>query len=520
MATYATPFYERNHESLFHDKIMVNTLRRFSKPIMLIVTVLVIVSFSFWSPNVDFGGGGSSGVELYGKEVSRHQIERERRKLQIHYQLRGSYARLVGDPRLALVFDREADALGVTATDDQKKEILSQLPAFMDDGGHPSPQAYEKFIKDVMNPAGYAEDQLAGFLDDEVRIRRVREIVGATSGASPFRAQHYLQGMQMKTEASYILLKRADFLKDVKVTEEAVKKAYEDQKERHKTPAQRKVKYAVFPLVEPPDGKPMTPEARDRALQLLADKAWEFRAALEAKDANFDELAKKMGARVEKTPEFFDAANPPQVLEGSPAAGRAAFEISKEKPYSRHLALNEGMHKGTYVLAFEEEKAPEQLSFEAVKKKIEDELLASEAGVKMNEKGKELRAKIEEAKKAGKSFYEAAEAVGEKPVPFPVFGGMTQVPPQTPFNFDVRNAVQKLAPGQLSEPIAPNQSKGENLLIVHLDQRTAGEEKIPGMDLKDIMEGMDTDAKERAFSDWILARARAAGLNFATGPAE
>src|SRR5215207_6870000 len=54
-----------------------------------------------------------------------------------------------------------------------------------------------------------------------------------------------------------------DFRKDLKATEEELKKRYEEQKELFKTAEERKVRYAAF-LLPPPaaDGKPL--EGKER----------------------------------------------------------------------------------------------------------------------------------------------------------------------------------------------------------------------------------------------------------------
>jgi hypothetical protein len=72
---------------------MVNVLRRFSKPIMLVITILVVVTFSFWSPNAMTKMGSGTFSYLYGKPVSVEQMMRQRRKVQIYACHRGPLSR-------------------------------------------------------------------------------------------------------------------------------------------------------------------------------------------------------------------------------------------------------------------------------------------------------------------------------------------------------------------------------------------------------------------------------------------
>src|SRR5262245_56085515 len=110
---------------------MVNVLRRFSKPIMLVITVLVIITFSVWMPNITRSGGGTFAY-LYGKPVSLEQFSRQKRKLDIYGMLGGAYARVVPQGARnenqaiarSIVFEHEAEALGLSATEQQMNEVL------------------------------------------------------------------------------------------------------------------------------------------------------------------------------------------------------------------------------------------------------------------------------------------------------------------------------------------------------------------------------------------------------------
>ena len=56
----------------FHDKIMVNVLRRWSQPIMVVITVLVIVSFTYFGQqNYSLGSGSQVFGTLNGKDISQ-----------------------------------------------------------------------------------------------------------------------------------------------------------------------------------------------------------------------------------------------------------------------------------------------------------------------------------------------------------------------------------------------------------------------------------------------------------------
>jgi parvulin-like peptidyl-prolyl isomerase len=225
---------------------------------------------------------------------------------------------------------------------------------------------------------------------------------------------------------------------------------------------------------------------------------------------NFEEAAKQAGATVGETAQFFSQDSGPAELEGAADAATAAFALSAEKPYSSHLQLQ----KGTYVLAFKEIKPPEQLSLDAVRKQLEEELIEEKADTAMRTKAAEVRTQLLEARKGAKSFAEAAQTLGLKSEAFPAFSMMQPVPPKTPHANLVQSAAGKLAPGEISEVIvAPG-----NALIIHVDQRPVVDEKGMEEARARIAQGIMSSREAMAFQAWLADRREAAGLKAVQEP--
>ncbi len=511
---------------------MVNIIRRFSQPLMVVFTVIVIVSFASWGPSFgNRGGSNDSGLKLYGRPVSNDAIRRQLNKNEVFAMMRSDYITTL-DPgarqgRLseigvlnAFVLEHEAEALGVTVTQEEiQDQLLNHSPAFQGQDQKFDPQMYERFVQLGLNPKGFSKDQIEQFLVSEVKLRKVREIVGSTVAAVPSEVRDQALEKRLVTEASYVAVKKLDFYKTQTATDDEIKKSYEEKKELLKTPEERKVRYAAFTLPPSPDGKPLEEKARIEQLGALAEKAYNFHQALATAGANFDELAKQAGATVGETKEFFGTADVPEELEASPKIAEAAFKLTKEKPFSDHIVLE----KGTYVLQYGEEKAPAQMPLEMASGKLSEEIKQQKADTAMRAKAEELLTKITAAKKAGKSFYEAAEAAGLKAEPFPTFGGKNQPKGDLPYAQAVRSAAAKLAPGDLSGVI----SADNDVLIVHVDQRPAVDEKDLGEESKqvetDINDGQSISfgsqkftikqgRRDVAFNAWLHERAAAAGV--------
>ena len=481
---------------------MVNTLRRWSTPIMGFVTVIVIVTFVFWSGNRnDPGHGRSTAATLYGKPVSVETWQHQGRRLAIFSRM-GSEVFPVLDPMSRngeptpvgvgnlFVFDHEANALGITVTDEEINKQLEESSSFHGVDGKFDGQLCEAFIQNFLTPQGYTKEQISLFLADEVRMKKMRDIIGSTVAATPEQVTDYIQQQHTSTEASYVAFKHADFRKDQKATDEELKKSYEEKKELLKTSEMCKVRFAAFLMPSAPDGKPLDPKALTEQLQPLVEKAYELRQALAEPNADFEKIATKAGATLGETKEFFAKENPPAELEGSSTATTAAFQLTKEKPYSDHLTLK----KGAYVLMLADTKAPEQKTFEAAKAQVEAELLDAKADEATRKKATEIQVKIAEAQQAGKSFYQAAEALGLKAVPLPMFS--TKVPPmgKNEYADEVMQAANKLAPGKVSEVI----NADKDALIVNVDRRFTLDAETLGTDKTKVATEIEEDTDDSA----------------------
>ena len=506
---------------------MVNVLRRWSQPIMVIITVLVIVSFTYFGQNYYRQGHGDRTIlNLYGQNISLEALQRQSRRVGIFAALRGEYIQSL-DPAVAfgvrevdsgvvaksLVLEHEADQLGLSATDEERLEVLTNLPIFRGRDGKFDPSAFNSFKQNALNPNGFSDadfDQI--FLAGEVRARKLRDIVSSTVTVAPDELREQIVKDKTKTEASYVAFRREDFSKDLKASEEDLKKRYEEQKELLKTPEKRKVRYAAFVLPPPPEGKPLDDKARNAELQKLASAAYTFRDELETTKGNFDELAKKHGGTVAETKEFFSSESVPAELEGSPEIGTAAFELTKEKPYSRHVILE----KGTYVLQLQEIKAPEQRTFEDAKSELEKQIVSAKADELARAKATEMRTKLAEAIKGGKSFADAAKELGLNVKAEPAFTGQAfQQTPPGEFGMAIRTAANKLAPGQISEVLAsPNNDAS---LIVHVDYRSPVEDKDIEAARESTLRQLEARERYSVYNNWLAQRGQAAGLGKAFG---
>lgn len=496
---------------------MVNLMRKFQQPLMVFVTVIVIICFA-WFYNTNTGRGDRSDADIagkvYGHTVTGAEFKRMARKLSICQMLglndlMRSLA-YVGSPKSrgeleenyiwnSMVLRHEADALGIAPTEDEIIDAVQKIPAFSTNGVYDSTK-YTQFVQNGLTPNGFTTDLLEELMGDSLRLEKIKALLGSTDKPVVGEIRSIFERRNQKTDASVIRLKLEDFKKDVKVTDEDVKKRFEEKKDTLQHPEKRKVKVVAF--TPPQTTPPLAGKDRVIAMQKLADTASELTVAMAQKDAKLEEVAAKAGATVVETPEF-DASTPPKEIGSSSAAAEAAFKLTTEDPNS-DVVTTEG---GYYVLQLAGITPAKPMTLDDAKKELTDEIIEERASEALNLKGAELRKKITEAIAAGKTFADAAKEAGATVEAFPTF---SQAEPKVdqPDAQEIMGRASELADGELSE-FTPTEKGG---LLVHIDKRLPVDEA--GFDKEKVMiasslEGMK---KEAAFQQWIKERRVAAGF--------
>jgi parvulin-like peptidyl-prolyl isomerase len=153
-------------------------------------------------------------------------------------------------------------------------------------------------------------------------------------------------------------------------------------------------------------------------------------------------------------------------------------------------------------------KAPEQRKFEDVRKELEDQIISAKADELARAKANEVRPKLEELIKGGKSFADAAKELSLTVQQLPAFGG-GQRPAPGEFDSVIVPAVSKLAPGQISEVLVTPTAA----LIAHVDYRSAVEEKEIVDARPAMLQRMQAGSRYMLFPNWLAERSKAAGID-------
>jgi parvulin-like peptidyl-prolyl isomerase len=500
---------------------MVSLIRRFQQPLMILITFLIIIAFVWlYNANSHMDRLGTDKVgTIYGRDITQSEFVRTAKKFELARDLMlYDYLEAMVGPAMTLdqatenyvwnsmVLRHEAKAMGVQPMETEVEEYVKEMQVFQANGTYDGTR-FVNFVQNALSPRGFSEEQLFELIRDNLRLRKIKEVLGSTVAPTPAEVRTAFEQRNQRTEASLVRFKLEDVLKDVQLTEEDLKKAFEERSSTLNTEEKRKVKYVAFTL--PADSKLPPGKERMDALQVLADKASAFSVEMTEPTANFDEAAKKQGTTAQLSSEF-DRNTPPAELGTSEEAVQAAFALTKEQPNSDPVSTDNGY----YILQLAEVIPARPLTFEEAKPKLEDQLKNERAREMITLKATEARNKISAAMAQGKSFADAAKEAGVTPEQFPAFS-MAEPKFEQPDAREVMMTAFEMKPGTLSQ-VVPAASGS---LIVYVDKRLPVDEQAFEKERSNVAQSLTRGRREGLFREWLKNRRAEANIDAARASA-
>ena len=406
---------------------MINVLRKYQQPVMILITIIIIIAFGwFFTPGNRSKAAPDRKIQIYGRSYT--QAELERKGLTFSVAMYAGLKDLIigltlGNPNgeqagsdfivNSFVLDHEAKRLGITVDDSEVADAIEKLPRFQTNSAF-DPEKYRLFEENVLRPKGFTAERLHELVRDQIRLQKLVTLLGGTVEVTPaeFRSEYVLTHQKM--HVALVPLDLATFKAAISPTEEEIKKVFTEREKTYTSPEKRTVRYVKIDLSEAEKaskGKDLM-DARQR----LANRANDFGQDLLKEGASFEAVAKTYKLEVKTAPEFSEA-EPPADLETVPQAAATAFKLSEQEPLSDALPMGNGY----CVLHLEKVTPSRQLTLEEAKPQVIDQIKTERAAAALTSKGNEVQAKITADLKAGKSFADAVKAAGQKVKDFPVF---------------------------------------------------------------------------------------------------
>jgi hypothetical protein len=406
-----------------------------------------------------------------------------------------------------IILRHEATRLGIRPTAPEIADVVRNLEAFRGPSGFDL-QKYNNFTQNFLAPNGLGEEQIEQLVRDELCLNRIKQLVAAGASLPESESKANYDEAYGKLFVSVIRLRSSDFAKDIKVTDDDVRKYYEAHKAEFKSEERRKIEFVGLALS---DGqKKLSGKERIDALQKLADRANDFTQALLEKGADFKQVAAKFQLPVRVTGEFTAAAPDPQ-LNVDPQLGAAAFGLTVQEPNSDPLQVADGF----YILHLAGMAEARSLTIEEAKPKVVEAIKSSRTKELISTKGAEIAHQLREATASGQPVEGATQKMGlkaEKVPPFSLAEDATAKPEERKEPSDlvaIKNAVAQLNPGDVSD-FFPWEEGG---VVAVLEKREpADPAKYP-----EKKAAFDNRYREIVFYEWLRDRQRDAGLQASRG---
>ncbi len=504
---------------------MITVMRRHHKTLMIIITVLVCISFSWYWNKTDFSAMGDAAVgKLYGHNISQVEFQRHTRLLRLASQLgmRDLVNELTAGAQNEseafenfcwnlMVLRHEADELGIQPTSQEVAAAVKALPAFQGENGFDM-NRYTEITDRALAPNGFSEAQIEELASDQIVLQRVKELLSAGINIPEKEMREGYEQAYAKMDVSVVRFQTSAFENEAQVSDEEVKKAYEARKKDLKSEEKRQVKFVQFALSD--EQKKLKGKERIDVLQKLADQANNLTDALQAPGMDFEKAVAKFKLSPKETGEFTLAQPDPQ-LGAAPQLAPAAFGLTKEAPNSDAIQTPDGFD----VLHLVKIVSPHPLTLEEARPKLVEELKKQKVQQLVSQKAASVAEKLRTEMKSGKPLAQAASDAGVQAEKLPAFAMVDQKPGATPAPSPdpkkesadmpyIKRTASSLQPGEVSSFV----NTPDGGLVVVLESR----EKIdPAQYAKELPTLEDRAMENRSqlvFHQWLRERRQAAGV--------
>ena len=393
---------------------------------MLLIAALTIIAFAFLYNTTEMDRVGSNMVaKIYGRTVMQVDVEKAVRNYQLALAL-GQFELvrdLSGQAQTEdeavsnfiwnlMVMQHEGKNLNIEPGNDAVVARIKSLPVFQTDGQF-DPVKYSDFVQKQLAPRGFTERQLEDVVRDTLRLQEIKALVESPAVALPGDVEPALSRMS-PADIVVVEFDAAAVAKDVEVSDEEVRRIYDERKQSLQTPEKRSLRYVSFVLSE--DDAKKKGKDRVTALQKTAAETNEFAQGLADSGLAMGEFGKNKKADVRQTPLFDAKGNPDGKLEDEDsevisAAKQVAFRLQAKGGSYEIIELGD---KGYAVIEVAEAALPHPLEFDEARADLRAELIAEKRDRAVADKAAAALPQIREKLAAGEDIKKAASDAGLK----------------------------------------------------------------------------------------------------------
>jgi len=225
--------------------------------IVFFVFIIAAVFALFYGGTSKFGDRGSSEIaEINGEIISQREfaVQYQRAVERYREMLKGSLTEemikglnikgnLIEELIQKKLVIQEARSLGLMASDDDVANQLTKVPEFQVAGRFNKEQYLRILQANRLFPAQFEEDQR-----DQLTLNRLYSVIVDSIQVSEAEVRERYRLEQEKINLNFIKFARSDYLTEVKLSEDDLKKFYDRTKDSLKEPLKLKIEYLAYPF--------------------------------------------------------------------------------------------------------------------------------------------------------------------------------------------------------------------------------------------------------------------------------
>jgi len=227
------------------------------KKISWVIFGLIIASFALFGVQSYFTGGSADAVANVGKSAISQQefgymVEREQERLRPQVQQNPQAAQyLQSDEFKRSVLNNmiqrrlilnAARSSGLAVSEDELIEMISTVGAFQDENGKFSHERYEQVLKAQRLSTAEFEEQVS----EDVIVGRLQRVIAETAFVPNVTVKNLVRQRLQEREVSQLVFSPADYREAMVVSDEDVRKYYDDNQNLFRIPERAKLEYVVL----------------------------------------------------------------------------------------------------------------------------------------------------------------------------------------------------------------------------------------------------------------------------------
>ncbi len=501
---------------------MLTHIRHIQKGLLIAVTIVIVFAFAFLYSDYDFVkntlGTRECVFRVYGKCYRLKEAQKLKNTFMVAMRF-GMYdfaMDLFGKERLdddetnfmlsMVILRKEAEKLGIKPSFEEIQEAIPQLPALQN-----QPWMDDSAVKNLLAANGFTMGDFQDLVSDYLAWKKIKELLSAGIETVPSEIDRLYKDQYQRYDVTVLDVNRNDYIKDVEVTDEAIQKYYDENKENLMSETKRAFEVVRFTQAEQPETA--TQEEKDRAAQAFGREINDAYGELAEHAEEFLERAKSKQNAVAKNKvevkelAAFAPSDAPDFLKGEDQILARLFSGALAKgSVTEPFQMKEG---GYAVFKISDEIAPEPLTLEQAKEQIVTAIKNSESNSKASDLANEARQKVLDATKAGKSIADAAKEAGLKTRVIPNFS-QSEPPAEIDDANVIMRAVTGVPVGDVS-PVVPKPN-GEGFLLAYVSKIELYEDSSKDSRQNILGSGQDRSDQISLFDAWFNQRRKDAGV--------